>query len=55
MRVEDFLKIELIHEPRESNTEAHNLAKSAIYDSPSRHVWLVTPPMGICIQCVLAV
>jgi len=47
-RVEDFLKIEFIHERRESNTEAHNLAKSAIYDSPGRHVWLVTPPMGIC-------
>jgi len=52
--VEDFLKIEFVHERRESNIEVHNLAKSAIYDSPGRHVWLVTPLMGVCAQHVLA-
>jgi hypothetical protein len=52
--VEDFLKIEFVHERKESNTEAHNLARSAIYNSPGRHVWLVTPPVGVCNQYVLS-
>jgi nitrate reductase NapAB chaperone NapD len=46
--VENFLNIEFVYERRESNTEANNLARSAIYDSSSRHVWLVTPPVDVC-------
>ena len=54
-RVEEFLKIEFVHEQRESNTEAHNLAKNVIYDSSGRYVWLVTLPMGICIRVKLII
>ena len=46
----NFLKTEFIHERRESNQEAHNLARSAILDSFGQRVWLICLPDGVCTQ-----
>ena len=47
---EQFAKVEFVHERRESNLDAHSLARSAIHDSLGRHVWLIDPPVGVCNQ-----
>jgi hypothetical protein len=36
---------EIIHESRNSNVDAHRLAKRSIYESIGRHVWLLSPLM----------
>jgi ribonuclease HI len=40
--------LEVKHENRQSNVDAHNLARSSIHDSLGRHVWLINPPEGVC-------
>lgn len=45
---EQFLNVDFIHERRESNHDAHSLARSAIYDTLGRRVWLIDPPAGVC-------
>ena len=47
---EQFLKVEFVHERRESNHDAHSLARSAIHNSLGRRVWLIDPPTGVCNQ-----
>ena len=46
--VATFMEAEVIHESRKLNGEAHSLAKSSIYNSVGRHVWLLSPPNGVC-------
>jgi hypothetical protein len=43
-----FEKIEFVHEKREANHDAHNLARSPLYESLGRHMWLMSPSMGVC-------
>lgn len=49
---EQFLNVDFIHESQESNHDAHSLARSAIYDTLGRRVWLIDPPSSGC--CVAA-
>jgi hypothetical protein len=42
-----------IHERREFNFEAHNLAKMASTLSVGRHVWLLEPPDGLNMHVIL--
>ena len=46
--VATFMEAEVIHESRKLNGEARSLAKSSIYNSVGRHVWLLSPPNGVC-------
>jgi ribonuclease HI len=46
--VASFAEAEVVHESRKSNGEAHNLAKSSVYNSVGRHVCLLSPPDGVC-------
>jgi ribonuclease HI len=43
-----FASIEFVHEKRDFNVDAHNIVRSAIYDDLGRHVWLLSPPYGVC-------
>jgi hypothetical protein len=42
-----------IHERREFNFEAHNLAKMASTLPVGRHVWLLAPPDGLNMPVIL--
>ena len=42
-----FMSAELVHESRNSSAGAHRLAKSSVYESIGRHVWLLSPPHGV--------
>jgi ribonuclease HI len=44
-----FDRVLIKHERRESNYEAHRLARSAVSAEVGRQVWLVEPPAGLCI------
>ena len=37
------------HEKRNSNGEAHRLARSSVNRGSGRRLWLLTPPDGLCI------
>jgi hypothetical protein len=43
MRKAAFRSVEFVHEKRESNIEAHNIARGAIHANIGRHVWLLSP------------
>ena len=43
-----FMEAEVVYESRKSNGEDHSLAKSSIYNSVGRHVWLLSSPNGVC-------
>ena len=45
---EAFESVEFVHENRRFNGEAHSLARSSLYNSFGRHVWLLSPPDSIC-------
>jgi hypothetical protein len=47
-RSNDFSFVEFVHERRRSNADAHNLARSCIYAQLGRHLWFVSPPVGVC-------
>jgi ribonuclease HI len=47
-RARDLNFVDFAHENRSSNVDAHNLARSLISFVPGRHVWLLTPPEGVC-------
>jgi ribonuclease HI len=47
-RRNDFTRVEFVHEHRDSNRDAHVIARSSIYKSLGRHVWLLTPPTEVC-------
>lgn len=43
-----FQLVQFVHEGRKSNADAHLVSRSSLYDSLGRHLWLLTPPMGVC-------
>jgi len=43
-----FDTAEIVHERREHNADAHNIARSAVYGDVGRHVWFLNPPFGVC-------
>ena len=43
-----FASVEVVYESRNSNGDAHRLAKSLIYGSVGRHVRLFFPTNGVC-------
>ena len=43
-----FQGLEFVHEKRESNQDAHVLARSTLFSSVGRHVWFFDPPDGVC-------
>ena len=47
-RSRDFNFIDFVHEGRQSNFDAHVLARSSVYNELGRHVWFVSPPNGVC-------
>jgi hypothetical protein len=47
-RARDLNFVNFAHENRSSHVDAHNLARSLISFVPGRHVWLLTPPEGVC-------
>jgi hypothetical protein len=51
--VQAFASFELLDENRRSNTDAHNLARSSIHSSLGRHVWLLNPPEGVCMNLII--
>jgi ribonuclease HI len=40
--------VEFVHERRNSNLDAHRLARSFVSLSLGRHVWFLSPPDGVC-------
>ena len=48
-RSREFNFVDFVHEGRQSNFDAHVLARSSVYDELGRYVWFVSPPNGICI------
>ena len=47
-RMTSFDTAEIVHERREHNADAHNIARSAVYGDVGRHVWFLNPPFGVC-------
>jgi ribonuclease HI len=47
-RSREFNFVDFVHEGRQSNVDAHNLARSSIYADYGRHVWFISPPDGVC-------
>jgi hypothetical protein len=47
-RSHDFNFADFVHDGRQSNFDAHVLARSSGYDELGRHVWFVSPPNGVC-------
>jgi ribonuclease HI len=47
-RMVNFTSVNFVHEGRESNVDAHTLARHCIYMSVGRYVWLLSLPDGIC-------
>lgn len=43
-----FSHVEFVHERRCSNEDAHRSARSDVCMAPSRHVWFLSPPDGVC-------
>ena len=43
-----FQMMEIVHERREANSDAHTLARSTLLSSTGRHVWFCELPDGIC-------
>ena len=52
-RFRDFAEVTYVHERRESNTEAHGLARSSVSRGFGRHVWLGQIPNDICIPVLI--
>jgi ribonuclease HI len=42
-----FGKVDIVHEQRSANVDAHNLARSSLYFQLGRHVWFQAPPDGV--------
>lgn len=49
-----FQKIDFVYESRNSNVDAHGLAKNSPFDAIGRHVWLIDPPHGVCKTLAIA-
>ena len=53
-RKEAFQDVVIIHERRETNGEAHRLARPTTALETGRHVWFVNPPDGLGIPVQLS-
>jgi hypothetical protein len=42
-----FSSVEFVHEHRESNTDAHRIARSSIHAEVEWHVWFLNPLDGV--------
>jgi hypothetical protein len=51
----EFTEISFCHEGQGSNKEAHNLARSVVYDVAGQSIWLLNPPDGRCIPMIVEV
>jgi hypothetical protein len=49
-RAHDFIYVDFAHESRNSNVDAHILARNMISFVIGRHVWLLDLPEGVCIS-----
>jgi hypothetical protein len=47
-----FQMMEIVHERREANFDAHTWARSTLFSSTGRHVWFFDPPEGVCTSYV---
>ena len=43
-----FTKANFVHEGRNSNGDAHRIARSSIYNDVGRYVWFIDPPDRVC-------
>ena len=43
-----FRSVEFVHEHRDSNTDAHRIARSSIHAEFGQHVWFLNPHDGVC-------
>ena len=43
-----FQMMEIVHEQRDANFDAHTLARSMLISSTGRYVWFSDPPDGVC-------
>lgn len=54
-KLKEYDEVQLEHEGRESNIDAHILAKASVSLILGRHVWLLNPPDFTCIQTFVLV
>jgi hypothetical protein len=47
-RAGSFRCVDFVHESRNSNVDAHNVARSSLPLSLGTHVWLQSPLFGVC-------
>ena len=47
-----FQLMEIVHEKREANRDAHSLARSTLFMEVGRYVWFFDPPDGVYISFV---
>ena len=47
-RMESFARVDFVHEGRQSDFDAHQLAKNSVSLDFGRRVWLISPPFGVC-------
>jgi hypothetical protein len=47
-RATTFVTTEFAHEGRLSNGDAHRVARGSLFDEVGIHLWLLSPPDGIC-------
>jgi len=50
--VATFQLMEIVHEKRGANRDAHSLARSTLFMEVGRYVWFFDPPDGVCISFV---
>ena len=46
-RTETFNSVDIVHEGRRSNIDAHMVARSCVSQSIGRHVWFLHAPPGV--------
>jgi ribonuclease HI len=51
----DLEEVSFVHENRLSNKEPHDLGKFVLGWPVGRYVWLSSPPVGVCIPCLMTV
>jgi hypothetical protein len=47
-RATSFRCVDFVHESRNSNVDAHIVARSSLPPPLGKHVWLQSPPFGVC-------
>ena len=47
-----FQLMEIVHEKREANRDAHSLERSTLFMEMGRYVWFFDPHDGVCISFV---